>query len=167
MIGKVAQTLVKSKPIVASQSRFASFVKFQWDDALDLRSQLTEEEVMVHESATAFCNEKLMPRVLLANRNENFDREIMSEMGELGLLGPTLQGYGCAGMGYVSYGLIANAIEKVDSGYRSAMSVQSSLVMWPIYSYGSDEQKQKYLPDLAKGKTIGMSFKHITQILAI
>ena len=120
-----------------------------------MREQLTDEEQMVYDSAKSYCNDKLLPRVLLANRNETFDRSIMSEMGELGLLGTTLKGYGCAGIGYVAYGLIANAIESVDSGYRSAMSVQSSLVMWPIYNYGSEEQKQKYLPDLAKGKTIG------------
>jgi len=110
---------------------------------------------MIQETAKSYCETQLMPRVLLANRNEVFDRKIMSEMGELGLLGPTLKGYGCAGVGYVAYGLIANAIEAVDSGYRSAMSVQSSLVMWPIYTYGTEEQKQKYLPDLAKGKIVG------------
>lgn len=96
-----------------------------------------------------------MSRVTLANRNEHFDPNIMKEMGELGLLGPTLQGYGCAGVGYVAYGLIANAIEQTDSGYRSAMSVQSSLVMYPIYTFGSDAQKSKYLPELAKGNLIG------------
>ena len=110
---------------------------------------------MVYDSAKSYCDEKLMPRVLMANRNETFDPSIMKEMGQLGLLGPTLQGYGCAGIGYVAYGLIANAIESVDSGYRSAMSVQSSLVMWPIYTFGSEEQKEKYLPSLAKGETIG------------
>lgn len=110
---------------------------------------------MIHDTAKAFCNDKLMSRVLKANRHEIFDREIMTEMGELGLLGPTIHGYGCAGLGYVAYGLIANAIESVDSGYRSAMSVQSSLVMYPIYAYGSDAQKEKYLPSLAKGEKIG------------
>jgi glutaryl-CoA dehydrogenase len=129
--------------------------KFLWNDPLLLRSQLSEEEKMIHDTANSFCNDRLMPRVLMANRHEKFDKEIMQELGELGFLGPTLQGYGCAGVNYVSYGLIANAIERVDSGYRSAMSVQSSLVMWPIYSYGSEEQKQKYLPDLAKGIKIG------------
>lgn len=158
MMRKVVSSFVKSKTMAPDIVRnFASLTKFQWDDALLFKDQLTEEETMVHDAATAYCNEKLMPRALLANRNENFDREIMSEMGELGLLGPTIHGYGCAGIGYVSYGLIANAIEKVDSGYRSAMSVQPSLVMWPIYSYGSEEQKEKYLPDLAKGKTIGIN----------
>jgi glutaryl-CoA dehydrogenase len=123
--------------------------------AFDLRSQLTEEEQMVQDSVKAYCDDKLMPGIIAANRNEVFDTKIMQEMGELGLLGPTLKGYGCAGMGYVAYGLIANAIESVDSGYRSAMSVQSSLVMYPIYAYGSDAQKEKYLPELAKGKLIG------------
>ena len=105
--------------------------------------------------ARGYCKDSLFPRVLEANRNEHFDREIMREMGSLGLLGPTLNGYGCAGVGYVAYGLIANAIESVDSGYRSAMSVQSSLVMWPIYSFGSEEQKEKYLPALARGDLVG------------
>lgn len=110
---------------------------------------------MIHDSAKAFCKEKLQPRIIEANRNEIFDKDIMKEMGANGLLGPTLEGYGCAGVGYVSYGLIANAIEGIDSGYRSAMSVQSSLVMWPIYTYGSEEQKEKYLPRLAAGEIIG------------
>lgn len=129
--------------------------KMLWDDALLYKKQLTDEEQMIADTANGYCHTKLMPRVLEANRHEKFDREIMEEMGELGLLGPTIKGYGCAGVGYVSYGLIANAIENVDSGYRSAMSVQSSLVMWPIYAYGSEEQKNKYLPSLAAGKTIG------------
>ncbi len=128
---------------------------FPWEDALLLRDQLTEEERMVHDTAKEYCATTLMPRVLHGNRNEVFDPAIMTEMGNLGLLGPTLKGYGCAGIGYVAYGLIANAIESVDSGYRSAMSVQSSLVMWPIYTYGTEEQKNKYLPELAKGKLIG------------
>lgn len=110
---------------------------------------------MIYDSAKGYCDDKLMPGIVAANRNETFDRNIMREMGEMGLLGPTLKGYGCAGIGYVSYGLIAHAIEGVDSGYRSAMSVQSSLVMWPIYTFGSEEQKEKYLPSLAAGKTIG------------
>ncbi|CAM9121425.1 unnamed protein product, partial [Ectocarpus fasciculatus] len=124
-------------------------------DALLLSSQLTEDETMIRDTARDYAQERLLPRVVKANREETFDREIMAEMGSLGLLGPTLKGYGCAGVNYVSYGLIANAIEAVDSGYRSAMSVQSSLVMYPIYAFGSEEQKQKYLPDLAAGKTIG------------
>merc|ERR1712209_271434 len=103
----------------------------------------------------SYCQEKLMPRVVLANRNEVFHRDIMSEMGELGVLGPTTKGYGCSGTSSVAYGLIAREVERVDSAYRSAMSVQSSLVMYPIYDFGSEEQKQKYLPSLAKGEIVG------------
>lgn len=107
------------------------------------------------ESANSYCQDKLMPRVMMANRNESFDREIFNEMGELGLLGPTIQGYGCTGVSSVAYGLIAREVERVDSSYRSAMSVQSSLVMHPIYTFGSDEQKEKYLPRLATGELVG------------
>ena len=128
---------------------------FQWDDPLLLETQLTEEERMIRDTARDFAQSKLMPRILEANRHETFHREIFNEMGELGLIGPTLQGYGCAGVGYVSYGLIAREIERVDSGYRSAMSVQSSLVMYPIYAYGSQAQKDKFLPRLAKGEIVG------------
>ncbi|GAA5444672.1 acyl-CoA dehydrogenase [Microbulbifer sp. NBRC 101763] len=126
-----------------------------WDDILLLDQQLTDEERMVRDAAREYCQDKLMPRVLEANRHEIFDREIMSEMGQLGLLGSTIEGYGCAGLNYVSYGLVAREVERVDSGYRSAMSVQSSLVMHPIYAYGSEEQKQKYLPKLATGEWVG------------
>jgi len=126
-----------------------------WDDIFLLDQQLTEEERMIKDMARNYAQEKLMPRVLEANRNENFDPDIMCEMGELGLLGSTLKGYGCAGIGYVSYGLISREVERVDSGYRSALSVQSSLVMYPIYKYGTEEQKQKYLPKLATGEYIG------------
>lgn len=128
---------------------------FQWEDALLLEDQLTEEERMVRDSAYVYCQEKLLSRVLTANREERFDREIMSEMGELGLLGCTIEGYGCAGLSHVAYGLVAREVERVDSGYRSAMSVQSSLVMHPIYAYGTDEQKEKYLPKLATGEWVG------------
>lgn len=110
---------------------------------------------MVMKTAKDYAQTSLMPRVLLANRHEKFDRSIMTELGSLGLLGPTIQGYGCSGVGYTSYGLVAREIERVDSGYRSAMSVQSSLVMHPIYKFGSDEQKDKYLPALAKGTSVG------------
>ncbi|MCO1335747.1 acyl-CoA dehydrogenase [Microbulbifer sp. OS29] len=126
-----------------------------WDDILLLDQQLTDEERMVRDTAREYCQSKLMPRVLEGNRHEIFDREIMTEMGELGLLGSTIEGYGCAGLNYVSYGLVAREVERVDSGYRSAMSVQSSLVMHPIYAYGSEEQKQKYLPKLATGEWVG------------
>lgn len=126
-----------------------------WEDPLRLVDQLSEDERMVHQTAYDYCQEKLLPRVLEANRHEHFDREIMSEMGELGLLGATLDGYGCAGLNYVSYGLIAREVERVDSGYRSAMSVQSSLVMYPIHAFGSDAQREKYLPRLATGEWVG------------
>jgi glutaryl-CoA dehydrogenase len=129
---------------------------FNWQDPLDLDGDLTEEERMVRDSARAFCQDKLMPRVRLAWREEKVDKELLPEMGALGLLGPTIpEEYGGAGLGYVAYGLIARELERVDSGYRSTLSVQSSLVMHPIYAYGSDAQKKKYLPKLAKAELIG------------
>ncbi|KAG7395234.1 hypothetical protein PHYBOEH_004039 [Phytophthora boehmeriae] len=128
---------------------------FNWRDPLQLDDQLTDEEAMIQKSANDYCQGKLLPRIVEANRKGTFDRSIMTEMGEMGFLGPTIQGYGCPGVGYVSYGLIANAVERVDSAYRSAMSVQSSLVMHPINTFGSDEQKEKYLPRLATGELIG------------
>ena len=130
-------------------------VEFDWSDPLLLERALSEEERLVRETVQAYCQEKLMPRILKAHREEQFDREIMQEMGSLGLLGATIQGYGCAGMSYVCYGLIAREIERVDSGYRSAMSVQSSLVMYPIYAYGDEAQRERYLPKLATGEWIG------------
>jgi len=126
-----------------------------WDDILLLDKQLDEDERLVRDSAHDYCQAKLAPRILKANRNEHFDREILLEMGELGLLGMTIDGYGCAGMNYVSYGLAAREVERVDSGYRSVMSVQSSLVMHPIYTYGSEEQKNRFLPGLASGELVG------------
>jgi glutaryl-CoA dehydrogenase len=126
-----------------------------WDDPFRLIDQLDEDERMVQQTAHDYCQDKLLPRVLEANRHERFDREIMNEMGELGLLGATIDGYGCAGMNYVSYGLIAREVERVDSGYRSAMSVQSSLVMYPIHAFGSEAQRDKYLPRLASGEWVG------------
>lgn len=126
-----------------------------WEDILLLEDFLTEEERMIRDGAHDFCQKELMPGILEANRHEKFDRNIMIKMGEIGLLGPTIEGYGCAGVGYVSYGLISREIERVDSGYRSAMSVQSSLVMFPIYAYGSEEQRQKFLPKLATGEYVG------------
>jgi len=129
---------------------------FNWQDPLLLESLLSEEERMIRDSAHQYCQDKLMPRVLMANRDENFDPEIMKELGSLGLLGCTIEEkYGCAGVNYVTYGLIAREVERVDSGYRSAMSVQSSLVMHPIHAYGTEEQKMKYLPQLATGEMIG------------
>ena len=129
--------------------------RFDWQDPLFLDDQLSEDERRIRDLARSYAQEKLMPRVLLANRHETFDRAIMNELGELGLLGSTLHGYGCAGANYVSYGLVAREIERVDSGYRSAMSVQSSLVMWPIHAYGTEEQKQRWLPRLATGEAVG------------
>ncbi|MCA1749037.1 MAG: acyl-CoA dehydrogenase [Sphingomonadales bacterium] len=128
---------------------------YRWEDPFLLEEQLTDEEKMVYETARNYARDKLLPRVLTATREERFDREIMSELGELGLLGPTIDGYGCAGVSHVAYGLVARAIEAVDSGYRSAMSVQSSLVMHPIHAYGTDEQRDKYLPKLATGEWVG------------
>jgi glutaryl-CoA dehydrogenase len=129
--------------------------EFRWDDPLLLEEQLSDNERMVRDSARAYCQEKLMPRVLSANREERFDRAILNEMGALGFLGSTIEGYGCAGVNQVSYGLIAREVERVDSGYRSAMSVQSSLVMHPILAYGTEEQRKKYLPRLARGEIVG------------
>ncbi|XKH60796.1 acyl-CoA dehydrogenase [Halomonas sediminis] len=129
---------------------------FNWDDPLLLEQQLSEEERQIRDAAYDYCQEKLQPRVLSAFREERFDREIMTEMGELGLLGATVSPeYGGAGVNHVAYGLIAREVERVDSGYRSAMSVQSSLVMYPIEAYGSEEQKQKFLPKLASGEMVG------------
>jgi glutaryl-CoA dehydrogenase len=128
---------------------------FMWDDALLLDEQLTEDERMIRDAARDFCQDKLMPGVLMANRNETFDRSIMNAFGEQGFLGATLEGYGCAGVSYVAYGLMAREVERVDSGYRSAFSVQSSLVMFPIHAYGSEAQKQKFLPKLRTGEWVG------------
>jgi glutaryl-CoA dehydrogenase len=133
-----------------------STAAFAWDDPLLLDEQLSEDERMVRDAARDYCQDKLMPRILEANRHERFDREIMTEMGALGFLGATLpEDYGCAGVNYVCYGLIAREVERVDSGYRSAMSVQSSLVMHPIHAYGTEAQRRKYLPRLASGELVG------------
>jgi glutaryl-CoA dehydrogenase len=129
---------------------------FNWEDPLDLESELTEEERMVRDTARGYAQDKLFPRVLMDNREERFDRGIVSDMGAVGLLGPTIpEDYGGAGLGYVAYGLIAREIERVDSAYRSAMSVQSSLVMHPIFAYGSEAQRKKYLPKFASGEIVG------------
>lgn len=129
---------------------------FDWQDPFQFSAMLTEEERMIRDTAHQYCQERLLPRVLTANREERFDREIMNELGELGLLGATLpEKYGCSEVNYVCYGLVAREVERVDSGYRSAMSVQSSLVMHPIHEYGTEEQRQKYLPKLASGEWVG------------
>ncbi|MFZ3322853.1 MAG: acyl-CoA dehydrogenase [Usitatibacter sp.] len=128
---------------------------FKWDDPLLLEDQLSEDERMVRDSARSYAQDKLMPRILEANRHEKFDRAILNEMGALGFLGSTIDGYGCAGVNHVSYGLIAREIERVDSAYRSTLSVQSSLVMHPIHAYGSEEQRERWLPGLAKGEIVG------------
>ena len=128
---------------------------FDWQDPFRLNDQLEDDERLIADSAREFCINQLSPRIIEANRNESFDRSVFDEMGEMGFLGSTITGYGCAGVNHVSYGLIAREIERIDSGYRSMMSVQSSLVMYPIFTYGSEDQRQKYLPDLATGKKIG------------
>ena len=149
----MSQTAEKREHRTPSQLKDAAF---DWEDPLDLESELTEEERMVRDTARGYAQDKLFPRVLMDNREERFDRAIVSEMGALGLLGSTIpEEYGGAGLGYVAYGLITREIERVDSGYRSAMSVQSSLVMHPIFAYGSEAQRKKYLPKLASGEIVG------------
>ena len=129
--------------------------EFQWMDPLLIHDLLTDDERLIQDTVARYCQDRLQPRILEANRQETVDRDIFYEMGELGMLGSTIQGYGCAGLNYVCYGLIAREVERVDSGYRSMMSVQSSLVMHPINAYGSDQQKEKYLPHLATGDWVG------------
>ena len=143
-------TLTENRPAAARKMG-----PFKWDDALLLEDQLTEDERAMRDAAHAYCQDRLMTRVLQANRHERFDREIMNEMGEMGFLGATLDSHGCAGVGYVAYGLIAREVERVDSGYRSAFSVQSSLVMYPIWAFGSDDQKDRFLPKLRSGEFVG------------
>jgi glutaryl-CoA dehydrogenase len=146
--------MAQAEPVAAEPK--AGGANFQWDDPLLLDQQLTEDERLIRDAAHDYCQEQLMPRVLEANRHERFDPEILREMGALGFLGSTLpEDYGCAGVNYVAYGLVAREVERVDSGYRSAMSVQSSLVMHPIHAYGTEEQRQKYLPRLATGEIVG------------
>lgn len=136
-------------------SKATTWGAFNWEDPFLLEQQLTEEERLVRDTAQSYAQEQLAPRVREAYATETTDPGIFREMGELGLLGPTIEGYGCSGVGYVSYGLIAREVERVDSGYRSMMSVQSSLVMYPIYAYGNEAQREKYLPRLASGEWIG------------
>jgi len=146
--------MAQAEPAAAEPK--AGRAEFQWDDPLLLDEQLSEDERLVRDAAHDYCQEQLMPRVLEANRHERFDPDIMREMGALGFLGSTLpEDYGCAGVNYVAYGLVAREVERVDSGYRSAMSVQSSLVMHPIHAYGTEAQRQAYLPRLATGEIVG------------
>ncbi|MEM7253314.1 MAG: acyl-CoA dehydrogenase [Pseudomonadota bacterium] len=142
-------------PSSPKPSPSAAKAQFDWADPLQIDAQLTEEERMVRDTARQYCQEKLMPRVMSAFRDERTDREIFNEFGELGLLGSTIHGYGCAGTNYTTYGLVAREVERVDSGYRSMMSVQSSLVMHPINAFGSDATKETYLPKLATGEWVG------------
>src|SRR4051812_46982663 len=147
MVGTAQMTASRQAPAPAS---------FRWDDPLLLEEQFTDDERMIRDTARSFAQERLLPRVIEAYREEKTDRTIFNEMGELGLLGITIpEEYGCAGASYVAYGLVAREVERVDSGYRSAMSVQSSLVMFPIHAYGSEEQRRKYLPKLATGEWVG------------
>jgi len=132
-----------------------SAASFDWQDPLLLDEDLAEDERMVRDNVRRYCQEQLQPRILKAHREERFDREILTEMGQLGMLGSVLDGYGCAGLNYVCYGLMTREVERVDSSYRSAMSVQSSLVMYPIHAYGSEYQRQKFLPRLATGEWVG------------
>jgi len=148
--------MTPANPAPTAPTRPSARAAFAWDDPLLLEEQLSEDERMVRDAARSYAQDRLMPRILSANREGRFDREIMNEMGELGFLGPTLpESYGCAGVSYVCYGLVAREIERVDSGYRSAMSVQSSLVMHPIHAYGTEEQRRRFLPGLAKGELVG------------
>ncbi|XP_055846777.1 glutaryl-CoA dehydrogenase, mitochondrial-like [Episyrphus balteatus] len=149
------QVLRAKKAFRISYSSKASTAEYDWRDPLNLESLLTEEEIAIRDTFRSYCTKTLLPRVTLANRNEIFHKEIMTELGELGALGCTLKGYGCVGVSNVAYGLLTREIERIDSAYRSALSVQSSLTMGAIYDFGSDEQKEKYLPRMAKGELIG------------
>lgn len=146
--------VIQKVPDVTTRKK-GTFSKFQWDDALRFDEQLSEDERAIRDAAHEYAQDKLQPRVLNAFRNETYDRSIMTEMGELGFLGATLDSHGCADVSYVSYGLISREIERVDSGYRSAFSVQSSLVMYPIWAFGSEGQKDKFLPKLRTGEFVG------------
>ncbi|KHJ36004.1 putative glutaryl- dehydrogenase [Erysiphe necator] len=144
-----------TKTYVAARGYATAPQAFKWDDPLDFQSQLTEDEIAISRTAEDYCQEQLLPRVLQAYRDENFDRSILEEIGNLGMLGATIKGYGCAGVSNVASGLITKAVERVDSGYRSAISVQSSLVMEGINAFGTEEQKEKFLPKMSQGKIIG------------
>jgi glutaryl-CoA dehydrogenase len=146
---------MSTAPVLGSQPKKSSQPTFDWADPLLLGESLTEDERLIEQAARSFCQDRLQPRVQKMFREESFDPDIFTEMGEMGFLGSTIDGYGCAGTNYVSYGIIAREIERVDSGFRSMASVQSSLVMYPIHAFGSEAQRQKYLPKLATGEWIG------------
>lgn len=146
---------ITATPQAVATHKAPKWPSFDWEDPFKLDLQLSEEERMVRDTARAFCDEHLVPIVRECNRHETYDRALMSRFGEAGLLGPTIDGYGCANVGYVAYGLIAREVERVDSAYRSAMSVQSSLVMYPIWAYGTEAQRERYLPKLATGEWVG------------
>ncbi|ODQ67186.1 acyl-CoA dehydrogenase NM domain-like protein [Nadsonia fulvescens var. elongata DSM 6958] len=149
------KSIPRSSRLFSTTAPRAATLPFNWEDPMNLNTLLTEDEIAIAESAKVFCDERLRPRVLEGYRTENFDKNIMREMGEMGLLGAQINGYGCIGTSSVGYGLVAREVEKVDSGYRSAMSVQSSLVMLPIEEFGTQEQKDRFLPRLAKGELVG------------
>ena len=148
-------TAAKADSPMSKSNPATTWASFNWEDPFRLEQQLTDDERLVMDTARQYAQEQLAPRIQEAYREEKTDPAIFREMGELGLLGSTIEGYGCSGLGYVSYGLIAREVERVDSGYRSMLSVQSSLVMYPIYAYGSEAQREKYLPRLASGELIG------------
>lgn len=160
VVSQTSKLLVKSFKSIQARALSTSSLKnakvtFNWEDPLNLEGQLQDDEKAIRDSFKAYCNEKLLPRIVEANRNEIFDREIYREMGNLGVLGCTIKGYGCAGVSYVTYGLLTRELDGVDSAYRSAMSVQSSLAMGSINMFGTEEQKQKFLPRMAKGELVG------------
>ncbi|EPQ28355.1 uncharacterized protein PFL1_04182 [Pseudozyma flocculosa PF-1] len=151
----ISSTAITPDAVSAKEFRMTDFAKFNWEDPLNLSSQLSEEELAISQTAHDFCQETLQPKVTEMYRTESWDPTILPSLGSLGLLGSTIEGYGCAGVNSVCYGLIAREVERVDSGYRSIMSVQSSLVMGPINQFGTEAQKEKYLPRLAKGELVG------------
>eukprot|EP01101_Sappina_pedata_P005562 TRINITY_DN2573_c0_g1_i1.p2 TRINITY_DN2573_c0_g1~~TRINITY_DN2573_c0_g1_i1.p2 ORF type:complete len:461 (-),score=195.65 TRINITY_DN2573_c0_g1_i1:106-1488(-) len=156
MLQNVVRSTISSSFKNAALRTFASRrVEYDFEDALNMERLLSEEEKLIRDQVRGFCQERLMPRILEANRKEIFDKNIYKEMGELGLLGSTIHGYGCPGVNYVTYGLICREVERVDSGYRSALSVQSSLTMFPLAEFASEELKNKFLPKMAKGELIG------------
>lgn len=156
VLRQATRPLLRQSKIACTGRRFAHApATFNWQDPLDANSLYTEDELAIAETAESYCQERMLPRVLEAFRKEDYDKKILEEMGELGLLGATIQGYGCAGVSSVASGLITRAVERVDSGYRSGMSVQSSLVMGGIDEFGTEEQKEKFLPGMAKGKILG------------